>query len=71
MTPTMLYQNGRCWVTDTGKWFEVWEDGVTASKRVASIGYGPAPRLGLCRAKFECDRRADGEDDVEQARRLR
>ena len=63
----ILYQNGRFWVTDTGKWYEVREDGATASRRVATIGYGP--NHGIERAIAECDRRAGGEDDSERARR--
>lgn len=65
--PRILYQNGRFWVTDTGSWYEILEDRVTHSRRVATIGYGP--NHGIERAKSECDRRAGGECEMERGRR--
>lgn len=46
------------WVLDVGKrGFEVYRKGGTASTRVACIGRGEAPNLGLGRAISECARR--------------
>jgi hypothetical protein len=46
------------WVLDVrARGFEVYRKGCTHSTRVASIGPGPAPRLGIERAIAECERR--------------
>ena len=39
------------------KGYEVYRKGITHATRVASIGHGPAPQLGLTRAREECARR--------------
>jgi hypothetical protein len=44
-------------VLAVSKGFEVMEKRGTHSARVASIGNGPAPSLGITRAIAECDRR--------------
>lgn len=54
----ILHQNGSFSVRKAAKGYEVYRDEGVASTRVASIGDGPAPRLGITRAIAECDRRA-------------
>lgn len=54
---SVLYEVGVHWVRDSGKNFEVYRICVNHSSRVAIIGYGPAPDLGIERAKAECHRR--------------
>lgn len=52
-------------IEDAG--FAVYKNGPTASTRVASIGNGPGPQLGLTRAISEAERRqtaADAEHDA-------
>lgn len=52
------YENGEFWVLDVGdRGFEVYRSGITHSTRVASIGRGQSPQLGLTRAIAEADRR--------------
>lgn len=52
------YETPNFWVKDVGvRGFEVYKTGLVVSTRVACIGHGPAPRLGLTRAIAECDRR--------------
>jgi len=55
----ILYETkgGRFWVARQGSGFAVFESGATHSVRVASIGDGPGPRLGIERALAEADRR--------------
>lgn len=49
---------GEYWVLDVGKrGYEVYKAGATHSTRVASIGHGAGPGLGLERATAEADRR--------------
>jgi len=55
----ILYMNYPFWVCRNqkhGNGFEVYEEGVTHSKRVAIIGYDG--QVGLDRAKAEADKRA-------------
>ena len=62
------------WVLDVGKkGYEVYKTGITHSTRVASIGHGPAPQLGLTRAITEADRRQAEVDaqNTEEAPRQR
>lgn len=55
-----LYETAHFWVRDAGsKGFEVYRNGATASTKVASIGHGPAPNLGLARAIAEANRREE------------
>jgi hypothetical protein len=57
------------WVLDVGpRGYEVYRKGCTASTRVASIGHGPAPNLGLPRAIAECERRQADLDRDEVTR---
>jgi hypothetical protein len=65
----ILYQNGPYTMRPGAgrKWFEVHKDCGTASLRVAIIGQGPGPKLGLERAIAEADRRAT-DDRIEASR---
>ena len=47
--------------------FEVYRNGAVCAERVACIGNGPAPRLGIERAKLEADRR---ENDASLGRTI-
>jgi hypothetical protein len=48
----------RFWVRSVGaKGYEVYRVDVTASTRIMSVGHGPAPQLGIERAKAEADKR--------------
>jgi hypothetical protein len=59
----ILHETRDFWVSDAGKrGFEVYRNGATASVRVACIGHGPAPNLGLQRAIAECDKRQATHD---------
>lgn len=52
------YETEHFWVLDVGpRGYEVYRSGLTHSTRVASIGPGRGPRLGLERAIAEADRR--------------
>lgn len=54
----IAYETHDFWVLSVGaRGYEVMRKGATGSYRVASIGNGPAPRLGIERAKAEADRR--------------
>lgn len=57
----IIHQTGRFWVAKAKgfKGFEVWRDSDsgTHAERVASIGAGRGPNLGIQRAKFEAERR--------------
>lgn len=54
------YQNGPFFVLAVGrKGFEVYREGPTTAVRVACIGDGPPPFLGLTRAIAVCDDRAE------------
>ena len=54
----ILYETPNFHVRDAGsKGYEVYQVGATASTKVASIGHGKGPGLGLERAKAEADRR--------------
>lgn len=60
------------WVLAVGpKGFEVYQTGITHSTRVASIGHGEAPALGLARAIAEADKRQVELDAYRQREGLR
>lgn len=65
------HETANFWVLEVGhKGFEVYQKGCTHSTRVASIGHGPAPFLGLERAKRAAnDRQAALELRESAARR--
>ena len=52
------YETTDYWVLEVGpRGYEVYESGLTHSTKVASIGLGDGPTLGLERAIKEADRR--------------
>lgn len=54
----IVHETRDFWVLAVGaRGFEVYRTGLTHSTRVASIGHGPGPNLGLQRAIAECERR--------------
>lgn len=54
----ITYETRDFWVCAVGaRGYEVYKRGACASTRVASIGHGDAPRLGIARAIAECQRR--------------
>ena len=57
----ILHDTGTHWVADNGRFYEVFRAGTTASTRVASIGYGAGPQLGLERAIHEANKRSQSE----------
>ena len=62
------YETDDFWVLAVGtRGFEVYKTGILASHRVASIGHGAGPNLGLERAIAEADRRQQ-ELDQQNAR---
>jgi hypothetical protein len=59
----IIHETRDFWVLDVGrKGFEVYSKGATHSTRVASVGHGPAPRLGVIRAIQVCEERQDEKD---------
>jgi len=52
----ILHEAGDYWVKRVARGFEVYRNGLTHAVRVASVGDGPGPRLGIERAKAEADR---------------
>lgn len=55
------HETGNFWVLDVGtKGFEVYQKGATHSTKVASVGHGDGPRLGLTGAIAEAGRRQAG-----------
>lgn len=61
MVPTeddIKHETAHFWVLDVGRrGYEVYRSGATHSTRVACVGRGPGPRLGLERAIAEAERR--------------
>lgn len=61
MTPPrdgIVYETANHYVLAVGpRGFEVYRNGTTAAVKVASVGHGDGPRLGLTRAIAECERR--------------
>lgn len=57
----ILYQNGEYWVAKNPipkLGYEVLKDENMFASIVMRVGEGPAPNLGIERAKSECDKRA-------------
>ncbi len=66
------YETADFWVLAVGKrGFEVYKTGIVVSTRVASIGHGPGPNLGIERAIAEADRRQQEFDEQEALSRPR
>lgn len=58
MRDLILHQSGAFTVRKATKGYEIYEEYGVAARRVASIGEGAGPSLGLTRAIAEADRRA-------------
>ena len=62
----IMYERGRYWVARNAKGhYEVYRTGITASERVAYVGY--VGEKGVNRAVAECDRRARAEVNTQNA----
>ncbi|HVI06603.1 MAG TPA: hypothetical protein VM711_10980 [Sphingomicrobium sp.] len=57
MDTSIVYETATHYVIRVARGYEVYRNDGVAAVRVASIGDGPAPRLGFTRAKAEADRR--------------